>query len=95
MFSKVVFFRLKHALFSSNHIFYVGSRGHPALFTSRQSFSRWMPPLPWLLHTFRPSWQSAVSLEADGSVAETGAPKLPFSLDNRPSLPPMSLLLCP
>lgn len=47
-----------------------------------------MPLLLWLLHTFRPFWQSVRSLELDGSVAEKTAPKLPLYLDNRPSLLP-------
>lgn len=45
------------------------------------------PLLPRLLHAFRLLWQSLISLDLDGSVAENAAPKLPVTADNRPLLP--------
>lgn len=45
------------------------------------------PLLPRLLHALCLLWQSLISLDLDGSVAENAAPKLPLTADNRPLLP--------
>lgn len=52
------------------------------------------PPLPRLLHTFRLLWQSLISLDLDGSVAENAGPKLPLTADNRPPPSHLSIPSC-